>query len=127
MQQVPVVCSTPGACPKLWLTNRYEWSIGNIWQWSDWVERSIFITLALMLGYTVFVVSRLFRNYYLAFRKSRALLPDPDSVRTSQPGHKRLVAKLSRGVGTLKSIAAAAPLLGLAGATYGILATLARG
>src|SRR5437899_1739327 len=105
MQQVPVVCSTPGACPKLSLTNGSEWRIGNVWQWSDWVERSIFITLALMLGYTVFVVSRFFRNYYLARRESRALLPDSNSVRTSQPGHKRLVAELSRGVATLKAIA----------------------
>jgi biopolymer transport protein ExbD len=72
-----------------------------------------------MLGYTVFVVSRFSWNYYLARSESGALFPD--SVRASQPGHRRLVAKLSRGVGTLKAIATAAPLLALSGACYGIL------
>jgi MotA/TolQ/ExbB proton channel family len=72
-----------------------------------------------MLGYTVFVVVRFSRLYYLARHESCALLPD--SVRASRPGYKRLVAGLSRGVETLKSIAAAAPFLGLAGTSYGIL------
>src|SRR6266702_4556962 len=99
MQQVRAVCPTPGACPKLWLINGYEWSIGNIWQWSDWVERSIFITLALMLGYTVFDVVRFSRRYYLARRESCTLFPD--FILASQPGNHRLVAELVRGVGTL--------------------------
>jgi len=103
----------------LWLTDGYEWSIGNIWRWSDWVERSIFIALALMLGYAAFVVVLVSRRYYLARRESCELFPD--SIRASQPGHKRLVAKLSRGVETLKSIAWAAPFLGLAGTCYGVL------
>jgi biopolymer transport protein ExbD len=106
-------------CPKLWRTYGYELSIGYIWRWSDLVERSIFIALALMLGYNVFVVSRFFHRYYLARRESRALVPDSGVV--SQPGQKQLVAELSRGVGTLKSIASAAPFLGLAGTCYGIL------
>jgi hypothetical protein len=72
-----------------------------------------------MLGYTAFVVVRFSRHYGLARRESCALLPD--SIRASQPGHKRLVAELSRGVGTLKSIAWAAPFLGLAGTCYGLL------
>ena len=72
-----------------------------------------------MLCYTVFVVVRFSRRYYLARRESCALLPD--SIRSSQPGHKRLVAELGRGLGTLKSIASAAPFLGLAGTHYGIL------
>jgi hypothetical protein len=97
----------------------YEWSIGDIWRWSDWVERSIFVALALMLGYTAFVVVRFSRRYYLAHRESCALFPD--SIGASQPGHKRLVAELSRGVGTLRAIAAAAPFLGLAGTCYGML------
>lgn len=101
------------------LTYGYEWSTGNIWRWSDWAERSIFIALALMLGYTVFVVVRFSRHYYVACRESCALLPD--TIHASQLGHKRLVAELGRGLGTLKSIAAAAPFLGLAGTCYGIL------
>jgi hypothetical protein len=106
-------------CPKLWLTYGHEWSIGYIWRWSDWVERSILIGLALMLGYTVFVVVRFFRRYYLARRESGSLFPDP--MRVSQPGYKGLVAELSRGLATLKSIASAAPFLGLAGTCYGML------
>src|SRR5207244_3994217 len=79
------------------------------------------------LGYTVFVVVRFSRRYYLARRESRALLPDSNSVRTSQPGHKRLVAELSRGVATLKAIAWSAPFLGLAGTCYGILVVFSTG
>ena len=113
------VVPTLGVCLNLWLTEAYEWSIGNIWRWSDWVERSIFIALALMLGYTAFVVVRFSRRYCLARRESWELFPD--STRASQLGHMRLVAKLSRGVETLKSIALAAPFLGLAGTSYGML------
>lgn len=40
---------------------------------------------------------------------------------------ENLIAELSRGVATLKSIAAAAPFLGLAGTCYGILAVFSRG
>jgi hypothetical protein len=42
-------------------------------------------------------------------------------------GQKVLLADLSRGVGTLKAIASAAPFLGLAGTSYGILCLFARG
>ena len=94
--------------------------VSDIWRWSDWVERSIFIGLALMLGYTAFVVVRFSRRYNLVRRESCAL--SPDSILASQPGHKRLVAELGRGVGALKAIAWAAPFLGLAGTCYGILA-----
>jgi biopolymer transport protein ExbD len=72
-----------------------------------------------MLGYTAFVVVRFSRRYCLARRESWELFPD--STRASQLGHMRLVAKLSRGVETLKSIALAAPFLGLAGTSYGML------
>ena len=113
------VVPTLGVCLNLWLIDGDEWSIGNIWRWSDCFERSIFIALALMLGYTAFVVVRFSRFYYRPQRESGALLPD--SIRASQPGHKRLVAELSRGVKTLKTIAWAAPFLGLAGTCYGML------
>ena len=71
-----------------------------------------------MLVYTAFVVTRFSRRYYLARRESSSLVPDftPASL-----GRKNLVAELSRGVGTLQSIAAAAPFLGLAGTCYGML------
>jgi biopolymer transport protein ExbD len=103
----------------LYLAYGSEWGIGYIWRWSDLVERCIFVGLALMLGYTAFVVVRFSRRHYLARHESSAIFPD--SLISSQPGHKRLVAELSRGVGTLKAIAAAAPFLGLAGTSYGIL------
>ena len=109
----------PGACPKLWRTYGYEWSIGGIWRGSDGVERLIFIGLAFMLVYTVLVTGRFFRRYYFARREFCARLAD--STPESQRIRKNLVAELSRGVGTLKSIAAAAPFLGLAGTCYGIL------
>ena len=110
------LCPPPGACPKLWRTYEYEWSIGEVWRASDWVERSIFIGLALMLVYTVFVVARFFRRYYSVRR-----VFVPDSTGPSQQSQESFVVDLSRGVATLKSIASAAPFLGLAGTCYGIL------
>jgi hypothetical protein len=80
------------------------------------VECLIFIGLALMLVYTVFIAGRFFRRYFLA-RGEFLIDSTPESLRI----RKNLVAELSRGVGTLKSIAAAAPFLGLAGTCYGIL------
>ena len=78
-----------------------------------------------MLGYTVFVVVRFSSRYYTARRELRAFASG--SRGTSQRSHKSLIAELGRGVGTLKSIASAAPFLGLAGMDYGILAALFRG
>lgn len=77
-----------------------------------------------MLGYTAFVVVRFSRRYYLARRESRAFLAG--SIRSPEQGHKSLVAELGRGVGTLKAIASAAPFLGLAGTSYGVLAGFYR-
>jgi hypothetical protein len=88
----------------------------------DWIERGIFIALALMLAYTVFVLIRSSRRYYLAHRESRNLADG--SCRAFERGQRRLIADLSRGLRTLKAIAAAAPFLGLAGTSYGILASL---
>jgi biopolymer transport protein ExbB len=110
---------TSGACPNLWRTYGYDSSIEYIWRSSDLVERLIFVALALMLVYTVFVVTRFFRCYYSVQRESLALLTD--STGTSQTRQKRLASALSRGVGTLKAMASAAPFLGLAGTCYGIV------
>jgi biopolymer transport protein ExbB/TolQ len=115
----------PGVCLNSWQTDGCEWSIGYLWRSSDWVERLFLVALALMLAYAVFVFSRFFCRCYSARRQSRALVPD--STRAFQRSQRRLVAKLSRGLGTLKSIASIAPFLGLAGTCYGILGGLFRG
>src|SRR5450631_626897 len=115
----------PGACLNSWQTDACEWSIGYVWRASDWIERGIFIFLALMLAYTGFVLLRFSRRYYLARRESRALVND--SWRALQRNQRTLVADLSRGLRTLKAISSAAPFLGLAGTSYGILAALSRG
>ena len=117
--------STQWSVSQLSLTYGYEWSIGYVWRWSDWVGRSIFIGLVVMFGYTAFVVVRFSRRYYLARRESCAFAAN--SIGASQQSHKRLIAELNRGIRTLKSIASAAPFLGLAGMDYGILAALFRG
>jgi biopolymer transport protein ExbB/TolQ/biopolymer transport protein ExbD len=93
-----------------------------VWRSSDWVERGIFIALALMLAYTVFVLLRFSRRYYLARGESRAF--EPDSWRAVQRSQRTLVADLSRGLRPLKAIASAAPFLGLAGTSYWILGGL---
>jgi hypothetical protein len=112
-------------CLNLWLTDSYESTIEEMWRVSDLVECLIFIALALMLVYTAFVTARFFRRYFLACRESSSLVPD--FTPASQRSNKNLVAELIRGVGTLRSIASAAPLLGLAGTCYGMLCLFSRG
>jgi hypothetical protein len=96
-----------------------------MWRASDLVECLIFIGLALLLAYTVFVTVRFFRRYFLGRRKPFVLFAD--CTPSSEQSRKNFVADLSRGVGTLQSIAFAAPFLGLAGTYYGILCLFARG
>src|SRR5271165_2481894 len=115
----------PGACLNPWQTGAHGWNIECVWSSLDWMERGIFIALALMLAYTVFVLSRFSRRYYLARRESRALVDD--SWRAIERVQRRLIADLSCGSRTLKAIASAAPFLGLVGTSYGILASLFMG
>ena len=102
----------------------YQSSVGVMWHDSDLVECAIFLGLALMLAYTVFVTVRFFRRYFLARRES--LSSYDDSAPTSERGKKNLVADLNRGAGALRSIPVAAPFLGLAGTCYGILCLFVR-
>jgi biopolymer transport protein ExbD len=95
-----------------------------MWRMSDLMECLIFVALALMLVYTAFVTVRFFRRYSLVCRESSSLVPDFNPASRST---KNLFAELSPGVGTLRSIASAAPFLGLAGACYGMLLALFRG
>jgi hypothetical protein len=75
-----------------------------------------------MLVYTVFIFLRFSGRYYLARRESRAFVGD--SWCAVQRSQRTLVADLSRGLGTVKAIASAAPFLGLAGTSYWILGGL---
>jgi biopolymer transport protein ExbD len=113
---------TSGANTILGQTYGYESTIAEMWRVSDLVECLIFFALALMLAYTVFVTARFFRRYYLACREFSG-----DFALASERSKKNLVGELSRGVETLKAIAFAAPFLGLAGITYGILCLFSRG
>jgi len=115
----------PGPCLNSWQTDACEWSIGDVWRSSDVVERAIFISLALMLAYTVFVLFRFSRRYYLARRESNNL--NPESWQDSRRRERGLVADLISGLGMLRGIATAAPFLGLAGTSYGMLAALSVG
>lgn len=96
-----------------------------MWRSSDWIERGAFVALALMLAYTLFTLIHFLRRYCLARRESRVLVHD--SWRAIQRRQETIVADLSLGLRTLEAIASAAPLLGLAGTSYGILASLSRG
>ena len=96
-----------------------------MWRYSDWIERLVFVALALMLVYTFFVLIRFSRHHYLARRESHAF--EADSWPAFEGDKRRLVANLSRGLRTLKAITFSAPFLGLAGTSYGILAALSFG
>jgi hypothetical protein len=106
-------------------TYRYELTIAEMWRVSDFIECLIFFALALMLVYTAFVTVRFFRIYLRVRRQPYSYAPD--SVPDSQGSRKSLIAELSRGLGTLRSIASAAPFLGLAGTAYGILCLFFQG
>ena len=53
----------PEACVSLWQTDQCAWSVEYIWHRSDYVERGIFLALALMLAYTLYVLIRFLRRY----------------------------------------------------------------
>lgn len=109
----------PGACLNSWQADGREWNIASLWRSSDWFERLVLVALALMLAYALFVLGRFYYRSYLAHREFGALVPD--STHAFQRRQRTLLAELSLGVGTLKSIASAAPFLGLTGTCYGIL------
>ncbi len=73
-----------------------------------------------MLGYTFFVLLRFLRRYYLARHELRADSPLKRGTESFR-NRRKLIADLSRGLGTLRSIAYTAPFLGLAGTCYGIM------
>gem|GEM_PF-3103518 len=106
----------PVDCSNSWQAYWCDWTIGHLWRSSDLIERFIFVTLAVLLGYTVLVFGRFWTRYYAARRESQSNL-------ILSEGHKRkIVADLAAGVTTLRSIASSAPFVGLAGTCYGIMA-----
>lgn len=112
----------PRACLSLWPTEECEWSTWNLWRSSDMVQRTIYLSLALMLGYTFFVLLRFLVRYYSRHRDLPAF--GSRSGIDSFLDRRKLICGLSQGLLTLKGISAAAPFLGLAGTSYGILAGL---
>jgi biopolymer transport protein ExbD len=112
----------PNACLSLWPTEDCEWSTWDIWRSADVIERAIYVSLALMLGYTFLVLIRFLLRYY---RRSHELSDfNSESATDYLASRRRLIAKVSRGLEVLKAISTAAPFLGLAGTSYGILAAL---
>jgi len=106
----------------LWQTDDCQLSVEQVWSSWDWIERTIFFALVLMLGYTVFALLRFLRRYYPALRAPRGLVG-----KTSEQDYRMLVADLNRGLESLKAIPLVAPFLGLAGTSYGILAAFSFG
>jgi biopolymer transport protein ExbD len=102
-----VFSSPMGAC-----LNPYgcEWSIGYLWRWMNWIGRVDVYLLAIMLAYSVAVVLVPWRNSVA--RRAREI---------GCPDRRKLVAELSTAARSLKSIAFAAPYLGLAGTCFGIM------
>jgi len=109
----------PGACLNSWQTN-CEWTFGYVWRSWDYVQRGMFVALALMLAYTAFVVIRFYYRYYLIPREAQDLNQDPAKFRRSMSA---FLSDMIPAVSMLRGIASAAPFLGLAGTSYGILAS----
>lgn len=109
-------------CPNSWLTNPCESIFEYSWRSSDLIQRSILVFLALMLVYTLFAVVRSCR-IYARFGK----LSDFEQEFSTEFPRKNFVAEFKPAIGALRGIASAAPYLGLAGTSYGILAALSYG
>jgi biopolymer transport protein ExbB/TolQ len=108
----------PGVCPNSWQTYGCAWTLGYLWRRTDLLERLALLGLALMLGHIVVTV---WVSYcYFSARHAKAT---ETASQTFQRNRVELVAKLSLWVDSLKSIASAAPYLGLAGTCLGILDT----
>jgi hypothetical protein len=73
-----------------------------------------------MLAYTVFVLIRFLRCSRLARIQERDFKPESELALLLRK--RDLISDLSRGLGILQAISTAAPFLGLAGTSYGILA-----
>ncbi len=94
-----------GVCLNSWQTHGCEWSVGYVWRWMNWILRLDVIVLALMLAYVLVVVTRVAYLHYLARRE----------MGIDNANGKNLIAVLRTGAVSLKSIALAAPYVGLAG------------
>jgi|ERR1700722_434887 len=101
----------PVVCPNYWQSYGCEWSITYLWRWMNWSARADVFVLALMLVCTFVVALRASYRYHL-LRSEHGI--DADSRRRAK------LADLSIEVGSLRSIASIAPLLGLGGTCLGI-------
>jgi biopolymer transport protein ExbD len=113
----------PGACSNSWQAYGCDWTVGHLWRSSDSFERLIFVASALLFAYTGFVLSRFYYLYFSARREAHGFAPPSANTERRQ---KKLVADLSRGLGTLSAIASIAPYLGLAGTCDGVMYRLMR-
>lgn len=98
-------------CSSSWQMYDCEWSLRNLWRWTNWVGRLDLIVLALTLSYVIAIAFRVFSQYRRTPLRGRA---DATSL-------KELAADLRVDLGILKGISSAAPYLGLVGACVGIL------
>ncbi len=89
-----------------------EWSISYFWYWLNWIARLDVFVLALMLTHVIAVFSRAFYRYHFAPRAQGSDSPSRE--------YRELIGELSIEAGSIKSIAAAAPYVGLVGTCFGI-------
>lgn len=96
------ICLNPYGC---------EWSIWYFWRLMTWLGHLDVIVLTLLLAYTLFVV------IWFSYRcHTTRRVEEIDSA-----SRWKLASELSIRVGNLKSIASAAPYLGLVGTCFGIM------
>src|SRR5579864_1486829 len=104
-----------------WQTDPCESYFRYAWRSWDLIERGIFVALALMLAYTLFVLIR-----FCLLSTARSEYRDLGISSSTElfRSKRSLLAEMSPAMGALRGIAAAAPYLGLAGTAYGILIAL---
>ena len=109
----------PGPCLNSWQERSTDWTT-CIWHSSDYIQSGIFIGLALMLSYTVLVVIRFCRSYYL--NRCEICKFGQDEFLNIRRANLNFIAEVYPAIAMLRGIASAAPFLGLAGTSYGFLA-----
>jgi len=50
-------------CSSSWQMYDCEWSLRNLWRWTNWVGRLDLIVLALTLSYVIAIAFRVFSQY----------------------------------------------------------------
>ncbi len=103
------------ACPIYWEGYQCDWTIGYLWRWMHWTARLDVVLLGTLLAYVVAIV--VYVSSRTAHGEQCPRSPNPGS----ESSLRELICGLNIRIRNLKTIAAIAPYMGLAGTCVGII------